>query len=113
MATVTKKQKTEDKVVKLAEEIVANDKPKAKKTTKKAVKVEPKKETKKTKVTKPVKKEKGIFNYFKEVKTEMSKVKWPTKKEMITYTMATLVFIIFFAAFFLLIEVIFAWLKTV
>ncbi len=49
--------------------------------------------------------------FFKEIKEEMGKVKWPTKKEMIKYTISTLCFIIFFALFFFGIESLFALFK--
>ena len=43
---------------------------------------------------------KAIVNFFKGVKSEMGRVTWPSKKEMIKYTLATVVFIVFFALFF-------------
>ena len=43
------------------------------------------------------------------VKSEFKKVRWPSKKEMIKYSIATICFILFFAAFFSIIELI-AWL---
>ena len=48
---------------------------------------------------------KGVFmkkikNYFKEVRKEFSKVVWPTKKNMVKYSIATIAFVIFFALFF-------------
>ena len=46
------------------------------------------------------------------VKSEFKKVRWPNKKEMIKYSIATIAFIIFFALFFYLIEVIVYLLKT-
>ncbi len=49
--------------------------------------------------------------YIKEVKSEMKKVKWPTKKEMIKYTISTLVFVIAFALYFFGIESLFAFVK--
>ncbi len=60
-----------------------------------------KKVVKQTKETK-VKKE----GFFKGVKQEFKKVRWPNKKEMVKYSIATLVFILFFGIFFYLIEVI-------
>ena len=42
------------------------------------------------------------------VKGEFQKVHWPSKENMIKYSLATIFFIVFFSAFFLLIEVIFA-----
>lgn len=50
-------------------------------------------------------------SYIEEVKDEMKKVKWPTKKEMIKYTISTLSFIILFALFFLAIASLFAFVK--
>ena len=43
---------------------------------------------------------KGIKKFFGEVRKELSKVKWPSKKDMVKYSIATIVFVIFFAAFF-------------
>ena len=60
----------------------------------------------KTKTKKGVKK-----SFLKEVKSEMKKVKWPTKKEMVKYSITTLLFILLFAGFFYLIDVLFALLK--
>lgn len=45
------------------------------------------------------------------VKKEMDKVHWPTKKEMITYSVATLSFILIFAVFFMLSDTIIAMFK--
>ena len=50
-------------------------------------------------------------SYIKEVKSEMKKVKWPTKKEMIKDTISTLVFVVVFALFFFGIESLFAFVK--
>ena len=50
-------------------------------------------------------------SFLKQVKQEMKKVKWPTKKEMIKYSITTLVFVLLFAVFFYLIDIIFALLK--
>ena len=49
--------------------------------------------------------------YIKEVKSEMKKIKWPTKKEMIKYTISTLVFVVAFALYFFGIESLFAFVK--
>ena len=43
---------------------------------------------------------KKIKNFFNEVRKEFSKVKWPNKKDMVKYSIATIVFVIFFALFF-------------
>ncbi len=50
-------------------------------------------------------------SFFKSVRNEMSKVRWPLKKEMIKYSIATLSFIIFFALFFTLGDLIIAGVK--
>ena len=50
-------------------------------------------------------------SFLKEVKAEMKKVKWPTKKEMVKYSITTLLFILLFAGFFYIIDVLFALLK--
>ena len=62
-----------------------------------------KKETKskKTKNTKSKTKKTG---YFKSVRREMYKVVWPKAKEIIKYTIATIVFIIIIVGFFLLLN---------
>lgn len=51
-------------------------------------------------------------SFIKEVRKEMSKVKWPSRKEMVKYSFATISFIIFFAVFFYVIEVVIALLKA-
>lgn len=50
-------------------------------------------------------------SFYKQVKSEMKKVKWPSKKEMFKYSITTLAFIIIFTGFFYLIDVLFALLK--
>ncbi len=87
----------------------ANVKKEVKKDTKKKV------ASKKKEVAKPVKKEglfKRISSWFKSVVKEVSKVKWPSKKEMAKYSLVTIVFIIFFALFFYAIELLMALLKA-
>ncbi len=49
--------------------------------------------------------------YLKSVIGEMKKVKWPTKKEMITFTSATIIFCLFFGLFFYLSDLLFAIVK--
>lgn len=58
-------------------------------------------------------KSKSVNNesYFKQVKKELSKVKWPSKKELIKYSITTLCFILFFALFFFGIETLFAFIE--
>lgn len=42
------------------------------------------------------------------VKSEFQKVFWPTKKDMVKYSITTILFIIFLSIFFYLIDVVFA-----
>lgn len=55
---------------------------------------------------------KKIKNFFKEVKKEISKVKWPTQKNMFKYSLTTIVFIVFFALFFGALDILIAFVKT-
>jgi len=50
-------------------------------------------------------------SFFKELKKELSKVSWPSKKQMIKYTISTLCFLVLFAIYFFGIESIFAFIK--
>lgn len=56
---------------------------------------------------------KQLARFFVSVKDEMKKVKWPEKKQMITYSIATLSFIIVFSLFFGSLDLIIAGIKTV
>ena len=77
-----------------------------KRKTTKEVKKDKKKEVKKdAKVKKP--------GFFHEVRNEMSKVKWPSRKDMVKYSIATIVFVVFFALFFYAIDLLLALLKEV
>ena len=55
---------------------------------------------------------KKIVLFFIGLKNEMKKVKWPNKKEMIKYACAALTFIIVFAVFFSLTDLLIAGVKT-
>ena len=70
---------------------------------------EVKKDTKKKK-EKKVKTKKKLFSG---VRSEMAKVKWPSKKDMVKYSIATIFFIIFFGLFFYCIDLFLALLKEV
>ncbi len=61
-----------------------------------------KKKEKKTKVKKE--------SYIAGVKSEISKVKWPSKQEVLKYTIATIVFMVVLAVFFELLTLIMAML---
>ena len=55
---------------------------------------------------------KKIKKFFSEVKKELGKVKWPTKKDMVKYSIATICFVIFFAGFFYLIDMAVAFIRS-
>ena len=67
----------------------------------------------KNKKTKPVKKEEKVKKegFFKGVKKELKLVKWPEGKEIVKYTIATVVFCIVLVAFFELLNLIMAFVK--
>lgn len=87
--------------------------------TKKDVKVTKedkfKKATKKTKnkQVKKTPKKSSQKSYSQEVKTELKKVKWPTKQEMIKYSVAVIAFIVIFGLYFYGLDALFAWLSSV
>ena len=45
---------------------------------------------------------KKLARFLVSVKKEMKNVRWPNKKELITYSIATISFVIFFGLFFTL-----------
>ena len=74
----------------------------------KKVKKTIKKDTSKKETKKKEKKE----SLFKQIKKEMSKVHFPTRKDMVKYSIATIVFVLFFAGYFYLIEIVMAFIKS-
>ena len=46
------------------------------------------------------------------IKKEISKVKWPTKKDMFKYSLTVILFIVFFALFFSAIDVVVALIRS-
>ena len=59
---------------------------------------------KKAKMTKEENKPKKE-SFFKGIASEFRKIRWPNKKEMVKYSTATILFVLFFGVFFYLIEV--------
>ena len=53
-----------------------------------------------------------VTNYFIGVKKELDRVKWPTKKDMLKYSVTTILFIIFFGMFFYGLDFVFAYIKS-
>ena len=66
-----------------------------------------KKESKKD--VKKVKKD----SLFVEIKKEMQKVHFPSKKDMVKYSIATISFVIFFGVYFYLIQLAMAFIKSI
>ena len=50
--------------------------------------------------------------YLHGIRTEFEKVHWTPKKDMIRYSIATIVFIIFFSVFFYVINLLFALIQS-
>ncbi len=85
------------------------------KTSEKKKKVVKKEQPKEKKTEKKVEK-KGLLTKFKYfchgVKSEFEKVHWPSKENMVKYSIATIVFVIFCALFFYAIDVVFAFIRS-
>ncbi len=52
---------------------------------------------------------KRIARFFKDVKTELKKVTWPTKKQAVKNTVVVLIFLIIIGLFIFLIDLLFQW----
>ena len=90
----------------------------------KLVKVEEKEEKKKNSKTSTTKKKEERENNSKKniwerfmifcngVKSEAKKVRWTSKKDMVKYSIATIVFMIFCSIFFYLIDTLFALVQS-
>ncbi|EUJ33846.1 preprotein translocase subunit SecE [Listeria floridensis FSL S10-1187] len=46
----------------------------------------------------------AITRFFKNVGSEMSKVTWPTRQEMVKYTVTVVITVILFAVFFMVLD---------
>jgi len=46
----------------------------------------------------------SIVNFFVGVKKEIPKIKWTSKKDLLKYSIAVVIFIIFIALFFLMLD---------
>ncbi len=72
--------------------------------------------TKTEKVEKKTTEKKGLWTRFRifcnGVKGEFKKVHWPKKEDMIKYSIATVFFIIFCGVFFYIIDIIFAFVRS-
>ena len=70
-----------------------------------------KKENTKKIVKKDNKKKVQKEGFIKGIKKELKLVKWPTIKELLKYTVATIIFCIIFVAFFIALNAIMAYVK--
>ena len=73
-----------------------------------------KKDTKKATTKKETKKSifKSISSYFKGVKTEVSRIRWTKGKDLLKYSITTIIFIVFFGVFFYVIDLLVALLRS-
>lgn len=55
---------------------------------------------------------KALARFFANVKKEMKKVRWLTKKEMVKYSVAVLTIMIFFGMFFVASDLIIGFVKV-
>ena len=53
----------------------------------------------------------AIVNFLKGVVREIKRIRWPNKKDMITYSVATISFIVFFGLFYSLTDLIISGIK--
>ena len=78
-------------------------------STKKEKKVTVKKE-------KNAKKKKGFFkgikSYFKGVKKEIGRIRWTSGKDLVKYSIATIMFVLFFGVYFYLIDLVVALIRS-
>ena len=78
-------------------------------STKKGKKVTEKKE-------KNTKKKKGIFkgikSYFKGVKKEIGRIRWTSGKDLLKYSIATIMFVLFFGVYFYLVDLAVAFIRS-
>ncbi len=49
----------------------------------------------------------GITSFFRGVKTEMKKVQWPTKRELVRYTIVVFITVVFISLLILVIDFVF------
>ena len=55
---------------------------------------------------------KKIVDYFKGVKKEISRIKWTSKKDLVKYSVSTVVFMLFFGVFFYAVDILVALLRS-
>ena len=53
-----------------------------------------------------------IVDYFKGVRKEISRIRWTSRKELIKYSLSTILFMLFFGVFFYAIDLLVAILRS-
>ena len=53
-----------------------------------------------------------MIDYFRGVKKEVSRIRWTNKKELIKYSLSTVLFMLFFGLFFYMIDLLVAVLRS-
>lgn len=53
-----------------------------------------------------------MIEYFRGVKKEISRIRWIGKKDLIKYSLSTIVFVLFFGLFFYVIDMLVALLRS-
>lgn len=53
-----------------------------------------------------------MIEYFRGVKKEISRIRWTSKKELVKYSLSTIVFMLFFGVFFYVIDLLVALLRS-
>lgn len=53
-----------------------------------------------------------VLDYFRGVKKEFSRIKWTSKKDLVKYSVSTIVFMLFFGVFFYLVDLLVAVLRS-
>lgn len=56
---------------------------------------------------------KKLARFFVNVKKEMKKVRWPKKKEMIKFSIATIAVVCFFMAFFSISDIVISFVRGI
>lgn len=53
-----------------------------------------------------------FIGFFHGVKTEGKRIHWTTKKDLVRYSVATLIFVVFFSLFFYLVNLVYAFIHS-
>ena len=53
-----------------------------------------------------------MIEYFKGVKKEISRIRWTNKKDLLKYSVSTVLFMLFFGVFFYAVDILVALLRS-